>query len=79
MVGKHGLEPRLPGPKPGALTLTLHPVNPFLFPVKGREGRSSLASRSDWPLGRHANLLWQVEETRFELVAFRLRAGRSTD
>ena len=25
MVGKQGLEPRLPGPKPGALTLTPHP------------------------------------------------------
>ena len=24
-VGKQGLEPRPPGPKPGALTLTLHP------------------------------------------------------
>ena len=31
MVGKQGLEPRPPGPKPGALTLTLHPVNLFLF------------------------------------------------
>src|SRR5262247_993807 len=27
MVGKQGLEPRLPAPKAGALTLTLHPVN----------------------------------------------------
>ena len=25
-VGKQGLEPRPPGPKPGALTLTPHPV-----------------------------------------------------
>ena len=30
-----GLEPRLPGPKPGALTLTLHP---------GAEGRSAAES-----------------------------------
>jgi hypothetical protein len=27
MVGKQGLEPRLPGPGPGALTLTLHPAD----------------------------------------------------
>lgn len=31
MVGKQGLEPHPPAPKAGALTLTLHPVNPILF------------------------------------------------
>ena len=33
MVGKQGLEPYPPAPKAGALTLTLHPANLFLFVV----------------------------------------------
>lgn len=53
MVGKQGLEPRLPGPRPGALTLTPHP---------GRDPRSRTAfllnpNQADYRLPRSRDVL----------------------
>lgn len=76
-VGRQGLEPRPPGPKPGALTLTPHPADRLaescLPPLLRAAGRTAAVG------GRNGTLSQVVDRLGFEPRTFSLQGSRSAN